>query len=75
MRPWSIVLLISLITGPASACLNDSETASREQEFRSRYGNAPMVRALDSIGGGWVVLAVGAAAFGSALVVLWRRRG
>ncbi len=37
MRSIATVVLVFVLTVPAHACLNDSETRSAEQEFNSAY--------------------------------------
>ncbi len=68
------VLLIMVLTLPASACLNDSEIAHAEGEFRARYagGTSAASGAQTTL----IVLALGlASGVGGLLWWRWVRRG
>lgn len=72
------ILLLLVLALPAMACLNDTEVARQDSEFRSAYPDAPAAAsAPQEIPAGFSALACFAAGMGlSALIgaILWRRR-
>jgi hypothetical protein len=71
-------LMLLVLALPAMACLNDTEVARQDEEFRSAYPDAPAAASAPQVTpAGYNGLACFAAGMGlSALVgaVLWRRR-